>query len=155
MPRGSCYPARVVWSFDAGGRRFPCRTGRRERDARRAPWVAARGPGPACAGRGRGRVREGTRWAHPRAQAPGRARRRVAAIRDERRRAAAPRPARPAGIVGQTGQARQAGTGPVRKSTARELSGPESFVLVPGPCQAQCRAWAAIAARGPSTGTTR
>ena len=58
-------------------------------------------------------------------------------------------------IVGQTGQARRASTSPLRKSTARERSGPESFVRVHGPCQAQCRAWSAIASRGLSTGTAR
>jgi len=61
----------------------------------------------------------------------------------------------PGAIAGQMGLARWAGTGTGRKSTARERSGPDLFVLVPGPCQAQCRAWAAIAARGPSTGTAR
>ena len=53
------------------------------------------------------------------------------------------------------GLARWAGPGTDRKSTARERSGPDLFVLVPRPCQTQCRASAAIAARGPSTGTAR
>jgi len=59
------------------------------------------------------------------------------------------------GIAGQLGRARWAGTSPAQESTALTQSGPGACGLVPGPCQAPGRAWAAITARGTSTGPAR
>jgi len=58
-------------------------------------------------------------------------------------------------IVGQTGRAQRAGTGPVRKNTALTRPGPLPHGPVPCLCQRPGRAWAAISARGTSTGTAR
>ena len=58
-------------------------------------------------------------------------------------------------IDGQLGRARWAGTGTAQESTALSRSGPGAGGLVPGPCQAPGRAWAAIKAHGTSTGPAR
>ena len=58
-------------------------------------------------------------------------------------------------IAGQLGLARWAGTGTAQESTALSRSGPGAGGLVPGPCQAPGRAWAAIKAHGTSTGPAR
>ena len=46
----------------------------------------------------------------------------------------------PGGINFQTGRAKRAGTGPVRKSTALARYGPASAVPVPGPARSRARA---------------
>ena len=58
-------------------------------------------------------------------------------------------------IGGQLGRARWAGTGTARESTAQTQPGSWPRGPVPCPCQAPGRAWAAIPARGTSTGPAR
>jgi hypothetical protein len=58
-------------------------------------------------------------------------------------------------IVVQMGQARWAGTRTAQKSPALARHGTEGFVPRAGPARLSGRAWAAISARRPNTGTTR
>ena len=55
----------------------------------------------------------------------------------------------------QTGRAKRAGTGPVRKSTALARYGPASLVPVPGPTRSHARAWAKRSARSAGPGMAR